>query len=198
MFLRVTLTDYLGEKKLLVIPTGEVAIMAIDLWDSHPNQEFNKLMQSNLRTNVLPLLSGLGSSLKVFVFGHGNEVTPGLEKKWIITWATWTLWRRMWFWLKTRKTRYFLFIGYASNMCLLNRPIVSMPVLNQRAKRLGGGAILVRDCSLVFIPEYATHTGASRGEWTRATETLIQSCFSLGSTDSASIVVVPSPASPQA
>jgi hypothetical protein len=129
----------------------EVVFVVLDAWDTSYNNGLAKRIDENIRTKLKPALDQ-ARNLKIPVihlphlygspYGYkihplceplpGEIVIDGLNEK-----------TELDSYLIDHGIRYLFYTGYASNMCLLNRPTGIMEMIN-----LGYSVVFIRDASL--------------------------------------------------
>lgn len=147
----------------LEFETSELALILIDVWADHPNKGFAARADENIRTKLLPLVQAARAhGILVVHCPHGHPTNPlvkplptepvfngpGEKMRLVKT-------------LQQRGTKYLLYAGYTSNICILVRPtgIIEM-------SREGYEIVFARDASLAieapeFLDKELTHQVAT-------------------------------------
>ena len=148
----------------LTVPVSGLALILIDVWAHHPIKAWEKTGNSNIRAKLLPLLKVVRRSGVLVVHGpHGQPIHPlikplpselvldgrGEQTRLVKT-------------LQQKGIKQLLYAGYASNMCVLTRPIGIIEMFRQ-----GYHPILVRDASLAVeapgvAEQHLTHVVATQ------------------------------------
>lgn len=141
------------------IPISQLVLILIDVWSEHPNDGWREREEANVRVKLLPLLKAVRKRQILIVHSphsrqihklvrplSGEVVVNGPDEQ-----------AQLLKLLRQGGVKYLLYAGYASNMCVLNRPtgIIEM-------SKHGYQIILVRDASIAieapeFFDEKMTH-----------------------------------------
>lgn len=162
-------------KHTLDVGLSEIALILIDVWSSHPNKGWMQRAQQNIRCRLLPLVEGLRQhKVPIVHCPHDqpiNQLVKPLPQELLVDGPKEV--GRLIESLQGWGTRYLLYAGYASNMCILNRPVGI-----QAMSKLGYDIIFVRDASLAleapqFLSEETAHSVATNmieTDWGMSTE----------------------------
>lgn len=135
------------------------ALILIDVWENHPNEGFRTRALENVRDRITPLIRvARRAGMTIVHAAHGYDIAAAAlpadgeieltERGWDTTEAFDTF-------LKERSITTLLYAGYASNWCVINRPVGLVPMRYE-----GYEVVLLRDCTLAFeTPETLD------GEW---------------------------------
>ena len=138
--------------RTLEIGLSQLALVLIDVWAAHPNKGWMARADQNIRTKLIPLLNQVRENGILVVHCPHDRPMNGLvkpmphepvlddpgEKE------------RLMKMLRRQGIRYLLYAGYASNICLLTRPVSIIQMA-----QLGYEIIFIRDASLaVEAPQY--------------------------------------------
>jgi len=135
----------------------KMALILIDIWKHHPNKVFKERMTSNVKQKIIPLIELARRHNMIIVHcphefpnGIADGCNPIRGERVIHTG------RELHKYLGECGVKTLLYAGYATNMCILNRP-ESIPNIEP----LGYNIILLRDCTIAFenTPE------SIEGEW---------------------------------
>jgi nicotinamidase-related amidase len=141
------------------IPLSQLALILIDVWADHPIKGWKERANTNIRTKLLPLVQAARAHGVLVVHCPNGEQIHDLVKpaagEFVFNGPDQG--DQLFKLLRPRKIKYLLYAGYASNMCILNRPtgIIQM-------SRRGFRSVLVRDASLAvegpeFLDKELTH-----------------------------------------
>lgn len=135
------------------------ALLLIDVWETHPNDGWTARARPHIREKIVPLLATAREhGLLILHAAHEREIAgvavpqPGEVDLCAEGLASTDAFEKF---LKEREITTLLYAGYASNWCIINRPIGIIPMRGR-----GLNVILLRDCTLGFeTPE------TLEGEW---------------------------------
>lgn len=138
--------------RTLEFPISELALVLIDVWASHPNEGFAERADENIRTKLLPLVAAAREHGVLIVHcphgRPGNPLVKPLPTEMVLDDPGEKM--RLVRALRQRGTKYLLYAGYSSNMCILTRPAGIIEMSQQ-----GYETVLVRDASLAIeAPEF--------------------------------------------
>lgn len=148
--------DGFYEFQALNLRADEIALILIDVWAYHPNDGLMARQEENVRNKIVPLLQAARDlGITVVHAPHGNPIHSQVrpvdgeivlnEYDYIAVFNT----------LRNRGIKTLIYAGYASNMCVLVRPIGII-----QAKGQNFDVILVRGATIaVEAPE------SLDGEW---------------------------------
>ena len=147
----------------LDVAPSELALILIDVWSDHPLKGWAKRAEKNVAAKLLPLVeSARKHGIQIVHCPHGKSPHPlvrplttelvldGHGEKTRLVQA-----------LRQKGIRRLLYAGYASNMCMLTRPVGIIEM-----SRKGYDVIFVRDASLAietpdFLERDLTHQVAT-------------------------------------
>lgn len=142
--------------KVMHLPVRETAVVLIDVWASHPNDGWLERESQNVKDKVVPLLKAARSAgLLIIHAPHGHSIHP-LAKPHpgevvLNDYDADVVYAQ----LKRKGIKNLIYAGFASNWCVLGRPIGII-----EASKRGFNIVLVRDASIaVETPE------SLDGEW---------------------------------
>ena len=147
------------DRHTIQIAPSETALVLIDVWEYHPNQNWLERANWNISNKLLPLLqSAREQGIPVIHCPNGRGIHPlirplpqemviegaGQETRFVNT-------------LHQLGIKHLLYSGYASNMCVLTRPTGIIKMHDR-----GFNIIFVRDASLAletpeFVDDELTH-----------------------------------------
>ena len=138
---------------------ARTALVLIDVWQSHPNDGWMKRAQKNISERIIPLVQlARENGLRIIHAPHGRAIADGvgtrtnelhLDKVGIATTESFDTW------LQSQGITTLIYAGYASNWCVLHRPVGII-----RMKLRGYRVLIVRDCTIAIeMPE------TLQGEW---------------------------------
>ena len=132
--------------------TSRLALILVDVWAHHHIKGWEERAEDNIRTRLLPLVqTARANGILVIHCLHGelpNPLVKPLPNEPIVDGLGEE--RRLLNLLRERKIKYLLYAGYASNKCVLARPIGLI-----KMSQCGYGIIFVRDASLAIeAPEF--------------------------------------------
>ncbi len=142
--------DGFYEFRTLNLLTDEIALILIDVWAYHPNDGFMARQEENVRNRIVPLLQAARDlGIVVIHAPHGNPIHPEVHPRdgeiVLNEYDYITVFNN----LRNRGIKTLIYAGYASNMCVLVRPIGII-----QAKGQNFDVILVRDATIaVEAPE---------------------------------------------
>jgi len=135
------------------------ALVLIDVWADHPNDEWLERARQHTTEKLLPLLKlARENGMTVFHAPHRQAIAKSmrpLEGEINLDHARLATSESFHRFLQNKGINTLLYAGYASNWCVLNRPVGII-----RMSQLGYNIILIRDCTIAFeTPETLD------GEW---------------------------------
>ncbi|MBL4889628.1 MAG: isochorismatase family protein [Candidatus Lindowbacteria bacterium] len=137
-------------KELVELRTGRTALLLIDVWAGHPNDGWKERTNQLIDSKIAPLIkTARDNGILVIHAPHDSEIADAatpvageiVMKETLYPEETLELDR----YLKERGITTVIFAGFASNLCLLNRPVGLINV-----RRLGYETILLRDCTIAY------------------------------------------------
>lgn len=149
--------DATDESLVLNLKVSETALVLIDVWAWHPIEGWQERAEVKIRDKLYPLLQeARKAGILVIHASHGNPVHPWatpLEGEMVLEdqYDAYQVFEE----LRNRGIKTLIYAGYATNMCVLVRPIGMI-----QAKGQNFNVILVRDATIaVETPE------SLDGEW---------------------------------
>jgi nicotinamidase-related amidase len=142
-----------------IVDLNQTALLLIDVWENHPNDGWLERARENMTTHLRPLLQLARTNGMTILHAPHLRATakwvqpmPGeinLDKERLTTSLA------LHEYLRKRGITTLLYAGYASNWCVLHRPVGIIQM-----HQLGYRIILVRDCTIAIeTPETLD------GEW---------------------------------
>lgn len=145
-------SDALYKYSVLQLDISKTALVLIDVWEDHPIEQWRERAAINISEKLHPLLQKARDvGMLVIHAPHGRSIHPlAYPKEGEIVLPEYYDSHEVFSDLKDRGVTTIIYAGYATNMCVLNRPIAML-----RARLYYGfNVILVRDATIaVESPE---------------------------------------------
>ncbi len=146
-------------QKHLSLNLSQTALLLVDIWkmhEEHPDDGWLDKKHANITHKIVPLLAvARHHRLKIIHLPHRQEIadeaTPLPGELVCNPKEPDDSQQELLAWLQEHQVTTLLYAGYTSNLCVLYRPV---GILAMRA--LGHQTILIRECTLAFVPKNST------------------------------------------
>ena len=146
-------------QELMTLDLNRTALLLVDVWkthEQHPDDGWLDKKQTNIEHKIAPLLAvSRHHQLKIIHLPHRQEIAdeatplpgeivcnpkePDDSQQELLAW------------IQQHQVTTLLYAGYTSNLCVLYRPVGILAM-----RTLGYQTILIRDCTIAFVPKNFT------------------------------------------
>ncbi len=126
---------------------GAAALIVMDAWEEHPNEGFGKRVRLNVEEKLVPLIKIARSKGILIIYAmHGVAQSKALSVEGKDVKSDYSDTAKFHEFLQAKGIKTLFYTGYASNLCLLFRPVGIVPMSGYDLYKI----IVVRDCTLAY------------------------------------------------